>query len=310
MKTQGRGQLSYGQVIGAMLLLAVIFPVALALPSGPARLPTKYPAPAPSRIVPASPAPSPQAQISVAVSPASYGLTTGQSVVLAATVANDSSNKGVTWTVSGSACSGSACGTLSAVTSISATYTAPTAGGVYLVTATSVANVTVSAVATIGVTNLTGVFTYRNDGTRTSINNQEYLLTPSNVNTSSFGKRFSCAVDESVYAQPLWVANAAIGGGTHNIVIVVTQNDSVYAFDADNGSGTTCTLYWQASLLTSAYGAASGATAIPPADTGETGDIPTKIGITSTPVIDPTTNYLYVVSNTKKAHSTISACTG
>jgi hypothetical protein len=300
MKTGERAKSSPGLIISVSILLLLIFPVVIAIAGDPAPLAKKLPSPEPARMAPPSPAPLPQAQISVAISPASYGLTVSQSTALVATVANDSSNKGVTWSVSGSGCSGNACGTLSAVTSTSVTYTAPTSGGVYLVTATSAANVTVSAVATIGVTNLTGVFTYRNDGTRTSINNQEYLLTPSNVNTSSFGKRFSCAVDESVYAQPLWVANVAIGGGTHNIVIVVTQNDSVYAFDADNGSGTTCTLYWQASMLTSAYGAGSAATPIPPADTGETGDIPTEIGITSTPVIDPTTNYLYLVSNTKE----------
>jgi hypothetical protein len=163
-----------------------------------------------------------------------------------------------------------------------------------------VADPTKTALATIGVTDLAGVFTYRNDGTRTSTNSKEYLLTPSNVNTSSFGKLFTCLVDGSVYAQPLWVSNVAIGGGIHNIVIVATQHDSVYAFDADNGSGTTCTQYWKASMLTAAYGAAAGATPVPPADTQETGDIPTEIGITSTPVIDPATNHVFVVSKTKE----------
>ena len=212
-------------------------------------------------------------------------------------MANDSSNQGVTWSVSGSGCSGNACGTLTAITPTSVTYTAPAAAGEYSVTATSVADVTRGATATIGVTGLAGVYTYRNDNTRNSINSQEYILTPSNVNATSFGKIFSCAVDESVYAQPLWVANVAIGGGTHNIVIVATMNDTVYAFDADNGNGTTCTQYWKASLLP------SGATAVPAVDTQETGDIPTKIGITSTPVIDPGTNSLYVVSKTKESGS-------
>jgi hypothetical protein len=295
--------------ISAALLLTGILPIMIisamplsGLPAAAARpvaLSLGIPEPLPMALPGA--APQPQTQISVAVTPAEFGITVLQSVTLTATVANDTSGKGVTWTVSGPSCSGSACGTLSAATTTSVKYTAPTTGGAYLVTATSVANVTKSATATIGVTDLAGVYTYRNDGTRTSINGHEFLLTPSNVNTSSFGKLFSCAVDESVYAQPLWVANLAIGGGTHNIVIVATQNDSVYAFDADNGSGTTCTQYWKASLLTSAYGAGSGATPIPPADTGETGDIPTEIGITSTPVIDPTTNYLYVVSNTKES---------
>src|SRR5580658_1755372 len=298
------------------LLLAAILPVMSAMPlsgypASPAPVsptsglleptPIPSPAPKPGPSPKALPAAAPQAQITVGVTPPEYGLTLSQSLTLTATVENDSSGDGVTWSVSGSSCSGSACGTLSSATTTSVKYTAPTTGGVYTVTATSVANVTKSATATIGVTDLPGVFTYRNDGTRTSINSQEYLLTPSNVNTSSFGKLFSCAVDESVYAQPLWVPNVAIGGGVHNIVIVATQNDSVYVFDADNGSGTTCTQYWKASLLTSAYGAGSGATPIPPAATGETGDIPTEIGITSTPVIDPTTNYLYLVSNTEES---------
>src|SRR4029077_21182756 len=117
-----------------------------------------------------------------AISPASYGLTISQSVTLVATVANDSTNQGVTWSVSGAGCSGAACGTLSLATSTTAQYTAPAAGGVYSVTATSVANTTRSATATIGVTDLSGVFTYRNDGTRTGINTKEYLLSPSNVN--------------------------------------------------------------------------------------------------------------------------------
>jgi hypothetical protein len=304
-KQSGERESSVCRISVALLLAAILpvisamslsgFPAAAAVPSA---LSLGVPEP-PAMALPGA-APRPQAQISVAVTPAEYGLTVSQSVTLAATVANDSSGEGVTWSVSGSSCSGNACGTLSAATSTSVKYTAPTTGGDYLVIATSVANVTKSATATIGVTDLAGVYTYRNDGTRTSVNGHEFLLTPSNVNTSSFGKLFSCAVDESVYAQPLWVANVAIGGGTHNIVVVATQNDSVYAFDADSGSGTTCTQYWKASMLTSAYGAGAGATPIPPLDTGETGDIPTEIGITSTPVIDPTTNYLYLVSNTKE----------
>jgi chitodextrinase len=247
------------------------------------------------------PAPQPQAQISVAVNPPMYGLTLSRSVTVTATVANDSANKGVTWSLSGSGCSGSACGTLSAATTTSVTYTAPTVGGVYLLTATSVADVTKSATASMGVTDLAGVYTYRNDSLRSSINSKEYVLTPSNVNKSSFGKLFSCTVDGSVYAQPLWVANVSIGGGIHNVVIVATQHDSVYAFDADNGNGTSCTQYWKASMLLPTYGAGSGATPVPPGDTGETGDIITEIGITSTPVIDPTTNNLFVVSKTKES---------
>lgn len=304
MRSQATGY--SGHKIGAAMLLAAVLPVMSAMPligfpavPEPVAISNETYEP-PATAMP-GPALQPQSQISVAITPPAFGLTLSETITLSATVANDSSNQGVTWSVSGTSCSGSACGTLTAATSTTVKYTAPIAGGVYLVTATSVADVTKSASATIGVTDLPGVYTYRNDNTRSSVNSKEYVLTPSNVNKSSFGKLFTCTVDGSVYAQPLWVANVTIGGGTHNVVIVATQHDSVYAFDADNGNGTSCTQYWKASLLTSAYGAGANATPVLPADTGETGDIVTEIGITSTPVIDPMTNDLYVVSKTKES---------
>src|SRR5690348_583844 len=281
-----KSELTLGRIFNLLLGIAV----AAALWLGPAVL---------TGI--AAPAPAPQgAGISVAITPPSFGLTLSRSVTLTATVTNDSSGKGVTWTVSGTSCSGSACGTLTSASAFSVTYTAPNVAGVYTVTATSVADNTRLSTATIGVTDLGGVYTYRNDYSRSSIDSKEYLLNLSNVNTSSFGKLFACSVDQAIYAQPLWIANASIGGGTHNIVIVATEADSVYAFDADNGNGTACTQYWKASLTGTAYGAASGATPVPASDTGETGDIQTEIGITATPVIDPATNTLYVLSKTKE----------
>src|SRR6267143_5975886 len=140
----------------------------------------------------------------------------------------------------------------------------------------------------------TGVFTQRYDPQRTGQNRQESILTPSNV-TSTFGKLFACAVDGEVYAQPLYVANFLIQGGTHNVVFVATMNDSVYAFDAD---ASPCVQYWKKSFL------GTGVTTVPPADTGETGDINTIIGITGTPVIDPATGTLYVVAKTKETAGT------
>jgi hypothetical protein len=83
--------------------------------------------------------------------------------------------------------------------------------------------------------------------------------------SGAFGKLFSCTVDGPLYAQPLWVANLAIGGGTHNVVFVATQHDSVYAFDAD---ASPCHPYWKVSLL------APGETPLPAGDTGEAGDVP------------------------------------
>ncbi|TMH84192.1 MAG: pyrrolo-quinoline quinone [Betaproteobacteria bacterium] len=102
-------------------------------------------------------------------------------------------------------------------------------------------------------------------------------------------------MDGEVYAQPLYVANYLIQGGTHNVVFVATQNDSVYAFDADANP---CVQYWQKSFL------GTGVTTVPPGDTGETGDINTQIGITGTPVIDPATGTLYVVAKTKETAGT------
>ena len=122
------------------------------------------------------------------------------------------------------------------------------------------------------------VTTWRYDATRQGQNTQETQLTPANVNTASFGKLRSYAVDGSVYAQPLYMAGLFIAGGTHNVVYVATEHDSVYAFDADANQ-----TLWQASLLDLAHGAAAGATTVPNGDVG-TSDIVPEIGITSTPV--------------------------
>jgi hypothetical protein len=220
--------------------------------------------------------------ITVSISPRRGGLTLSQTQTFTANVTNDVGAAGVTWTKSGGSFSGTPSTT-------SATFFSTTAGS-FTITATSVADNTKSATATTGVTDLAGVFTQRSDTGRTGQNQQEYSLTGSTVSNSTFGKLFSCAVDGEVYAQPLYVANLAIGGGTHNTVFVATENDSVYAFDADTSP---CVQRWTASLL-------NGGTTVSPADTGETGDINKKIGITGTPVIDPASNTLYVVSKTKE----------
>src|SRR5258707_380456 len=78
-----------------------------------------------------------------------------------------------------------------------------------------------------------GVFTRRSAAHGTGKIPQEFALTPATVTPSTFGKLFACAVDGEVYAQPLYAANLAIAAGTHNVVLVATMNDSVYAFDAD-----------------------------------------------------------------------------
>jgi hypothetical protein len=220
--------------------------------------------------------------VSVTISPAVMGLAVNQSLALTAAVANDVGGAGVTWTASS--------GTFSAQAAGTATYVAPSSpGGGITITATSKADSTKSATATIAVTDLAGVTTYHNNVAREGTNNQEYLLTTSNVNPSSFGKLFSCTVDGAVYAQPLWFPNVNIGGGTHNVIVVATMRDSVYVFDADANP---CKTYWQKTLIPTGetYGSHS--------DLGSD-DIFPDIGILGTPVIDPSTQTIYLVTKTK-----------
>jgi Legume lectin domain/Chitobiase/beta-hexosaminidase C-terminal domain len=144
------------------------------------------------------------------------------------------------------------------------------------------------------------VITEHYDNARTGLNPNETILSTSNVNTTSFGKLFSQSVDGQIYAQPLYMAGITISGkGTHNVIFVATENDSVYAFDADNNGGGNASPLWKVSLLDGAHGAASGATPVPQPDISST-DIQPILGITGTPVIDPSTNTMYVVSKTKE----------
>lgn len=132
------------------------------------------------------------------------------------------------------------------------------------------------------------VLTYHNDSDRTGLDSSETLLTPANVNPSSFGKLFSDPVDGFVYAQPLYVAGVNVPGkGRHNIVYVATENDSVYAFDADSSGPP----LWHASLLNGGSPVTSSEVAC--------GQIVPRIGVTGTPVIDLATRTLYAVAMVK-----------
>jgi hypothetical protein len=144
----------------------------------------------------------------------------------------------------------------------------------------------------------TSVTTYHNNKQRTGANILETTLTPSNVNSSTFGKLFSQPVDGFVHAQPLYVPNVSIPGkGVHNVIYVATMNDSVYAFDADSKAGSNAKPLWQASFINTLIGI----TPIPSVDIA-CGDLITpKIGIMSTPVIDLVGGTLYVVARTKES---------
>ncbi|EEF59520.1 chitobiase/beta-hexosaminidase C-terminal domain-containing protein [Pedosphaera parvula] len=149
---------------------------------------------------------------------------------------------------------------------------------------------------------LVAVLTQHNDQARTGANLQENTLNVNNVNSNQFGLMFSRAVDDQIYAQPLVMTNVNIPGkGVHNIVIVATVNDTVYAFDADDASVTAP--YWTNSFL--------GPNIVAPRNTDMTGacggnyrDFSGNMGIVSTPVIDPATGTIYLVARTKENGST------
>ena len=244
--------------------------------------------------------------INVSVSPRRAAVTTSQPQQLTATVTGDPQNLGVTWSVDGTNGGSAAAGTISA----SGLYTpsSSTTAGAHTITAASVANSSATASITIAVSDLVGVTTFQNDIQRTGQNLKEYALNSSTVTAATFGSLFSCSVTEGgavpghIYAQPLYVANLTMSDNKkHNVLFVATESDFVYAFDAD---ANTCNQLWKAPLLTTPYGAISGETTVPAGDTGEGDDLHPEIGITSTPVIDTTTNTIYVCAKSKESAST------
>jgi hypothetical protein len=147
-----------------------------------------------------------------------------------------------------------------------------------------------------GAQSFAGVLTQHNDNGRTGQNLSETTLTPLNVNATTFGKVFSYSVDGQIYSQPLYVPNVSIPGqGTHNVVYVETQNDSLYAFDAD---GLSPTALWQVSFVNPSAGITPVSCKTDGNSTISCGVYPIY-GITSTPVIDPATSTMYLVTRTK-----------
>jgi hypothetical protein len=142
------------------------------------------------------------------------------------------------------------------------------------------------------------VLTYHNDNSSSGVNSSETVLTPANLTTTKFAKLYSMTVDGQVFAQPLYVPGVTVTGGLHagkhNLVIAATANDTLYAIDADSG-----TLVWQTSFLASGLPGATSINALPWQDTA-TNLVNPVIGIIGTPVIDGTTNMLYVAAVTKQ----------
>jgi hypothetical protein len=145
------------------------------------------------------------------------------------------------------------------------------------------------------------VTTWQSDIERTGVQPNETQLTPANVNAQQFGKVFSLPVVGDVYAQPLYLSQYTMGDGlAHNVLIVATAEDYVYAFDAD-GNNPQQGFLWRQSLL------GAGETWVTDTDVG-TLDINPNIGIIGTPVVDPKRGIIYVVAKSKTTSGSSSTC--
>ncbi|HEV2370802.1 MAG TPA: hypothetical protein VGS19_01420 [Streptosporangiaceae bacterium] len=136
----------------------------------------------------------------------------------------------------------------------------------------------------------TAVYTQRGSNSRVGWNYHETTLNTHDVTPSGFGRVASFPVKGKIYSQPLYAPGLRVGGVTRNVVIVTTEDDQVYAFDAD-ATGSQPALLWHTNFLV------HGATAVDDARTLHCGDyiLPT-VGITGTPVIDPATGRMYLIT--------------
>jgi len=236
--------------------------------------------------------------VSLSISPATANVPGSQTLQFSAEVQN--SNAAVIWQVNGVNGGNAADGMITPSGTYTATYSAPTVSSSLTVNVTAVLQTAPPLSASAGVTivplnTFTGVYSWRNDNGLTGQNTQETMLTPSSLSNTTgptFRKLFGCGVDGQIFAQPLYAANVTIANVTHDVVYVATEHDSVYAFDAHANS---CQILWQVSFIDPA----AGVTTVPTTDIPDQNDIVPEIGISGTPVIDPSTATLYVVSKTK-----------
>jgi len=229
---------------------------------------------------------APAADFSLTLSPASLTLSAGatgtQTRVLATAVNSFSSTVAVS--ISGlpagvTASPASLSLTPGTAQSVTLTAASSAAAATSTITFTGVsgslthsASLALTVQAAVTMTNAPDVTTYHNDIARDGLNAKETILTLSNVNSTQFGKLAFDTVDGLVDAQPLYLANVTAGGKARNVLYVATENDSVYAFDADTGAQ-----IWMTSILGKGEVAS---------DNHGCAQITPQIGITSTPVID------------------------
>lgn len=224
----------------------------------------------------------------LAISPGVASMTFAQTEQYKATL-NGKGTSNVNWSVDGIAGGNSSVGTISTA----GLYTPPAVAGPHTISAKVINHTSTTASARLVVTNNAGVFAWDNDPAHSGQNLNEIVLNTGNVNSTQFGKLFKLAVDGQVYAQPLYVQGVSIPGqGTHNVLYVVTENDSVYAFDAD---GLVTTPLWHVSFIS-----LPGITTFPSSAVNCT-NIGSQVGITGTPVIDSSQQVLYVVAATDES---------
>jgi uncharacterized protein (UPF0548 family) len=225
---------------------------------------------------------------SITTQPASVTVTVGQTATFTV-AATGAAPLTYQWTKNGTNV-----GTNSATYTTAAT-TSSDNGAQIQVTVSNSAGSTPSSMVTLTVTSTlpppssANVLTYHNDVGRTGQNLNETILTHSNVNSTNFGKKAFLTTDGLVDAEPLYVSNLQIGGATHNVVFVVTEHNSVYAFDAD-----TFTQLWKVSMTPSGETSSDAVSGC--------GQVTPEIGITSTPVIDlkaGSNGTIYLVAMTK-----------
>jgi outer membrane protein assembly factor BamB len=238
-----------------------------------------------SSSTPAAPSPNVTAP-SITTPPSSKTAAPGQTATFSVTAAG-AGPLTYQWQRNGSAISGAA-----STSYTTSPVTVADNGAAFRVVVSNSAGSVTSNPATLlvsGVTAAVDVVTYHNDIARTGQNLNEAVLTTSNVNSATFGKLLSLPVDGKVDAQPLYLSQLAnIGGGIHNVVYVMTEHGSVYAFDADSG-----TQLWKVSTV------GAGETT---SDARGCDQVTPEIGITATPVIDRsagTNGVIYVVAMSK-----------
>jgi hypothetical protein len=233
---------------------------------------------------------------SITAQPASLTVTVGQTATFSV-VATGTAPLSYQWLQGNTAISGAT----------SSTYTTPptttvNSGEQFQVQVSNAAGSITSTTATLTVNGnsvrSTDVVTHHYDISRSGVNPAETVLTTSNVNSTTFGKVGEFSVDGQIDGQALYLSQLAIPGqGTRNVLYVATENDSVYAVDADSISGPTAAILWKSSVLLSGEA---------PADSSSLpcGNISPN-GITATPVVDRARNAIYVVAMSKSSTGTI-----